>query len=301
MNGAADVRALLARRQLPSSGWAGLASSPQASLETSALAYMALSADFARAREGAREFFLGTQNPNGSWPAFAGDDKEGCWATSLVLIALGHDFETISQRLNGVEWLLQLSGQESHWLWKWKFRTADRHVRFDPDKFGWPWIPHTNSWVAPTAFSILALDQLPCDCSFPARTRRIEIGVQMLLDRACPGGGWNAGNGIVYGNPMAPHPDVTAIALLALRNRTQDSIVRSSIAWLEKVTPTLNSPWSLGWSILALATHQKPTDSFLERLSRWPNLDWVDDSSTLAVISLALDHARSLALFGFAA
>jgi hypothetical protein len=44
----------------------------------------------------------------------------------------------------------------------------------------------------------------------------------MLLDRACPGGGWNAGNGVVYGTALAPHPDDTAIALLALRDRTKE-------------------------------------------------------------------------------
>lgn len=298
MNLAGDVGMLLARRQLPTGGWAGLPFGPQASLETSALAYMALSADFARAREGAREFLLGVQNPNGSWPAFAGDDKEGSWTTSLVLIALRDDFETICQRLNGFAWLLQFSGEESHWFWKWKFRTADRHVRFDPEKSGWPWTPHTNSWVVPTAFSILALYQLRCDCGFSSRARRIEIGIQMLFDRVCPGGGWNSGNGVVYGSAVAPHPDDSAVALFPLRNRAGDPIVRSSIDWLERVAPTLSSPWSLAWSILALSAHQRRTDSVLERLSCWPNLDQIEDTSTLAVICLALDHKLSGPRFG---
>lgn len=298
MNVAGDFRTLLVRRQLPAGGWAGSPSCPQAALETSALAYMALSADFARAREAAREFLLGAQNPNGSWPAFSGDDKEGSWTTSLVLIALRDDFETIGQRLNGFEWLLQLSGKESDWFWKWKFRTADRHVRFDPDKFGWPWIPHTNSWVVPTAFSILALYQLRSECGFPSRGRRMEIGIQMLLDRVCPGGGWNSGNGVVYGSAVAPHPDDTAVALFPLRDRPGDPIVRSSIDWLERVAPTLSSPWSLAWSILALSRHRRRTDFILERLSCWPNIDQSDDTSTLAVVCMALDLERSVSCFG---
>jgi len=159
-------------------------------------------------------FLLRTQNPDGSWPAFAGDDSDGAWVTSLVLIALHDVVSAIPATLQGVHWLMNCAGKESNWFWKWKFRTADRHVRFDPDKFGWPWFPDTVSWVVPTAFAVLALNQLPCSCGGLEQVPfRIERGIEMLLDRVCPGGGWNAGNGVVYGVPVAPHPDDTAIAL----------------------------------------------------------------------------------------
>jgi hypothetical protein len=118
------------------------------------------------------------------------------------------------------------AGKESDWFWKWRFRTAERHVRFDPDKFGWPWFPDTVSWVVPTAFAILAFNQLPCTCGgFELAHLRVKRGVEMLMDRACPGGGWNAGNGVVYGTAVAPHADDTAIALLALRDGPQDSLL----------------------------------------------------------------------------
>lgn len=74
----------------------------------------------------------------------------------------------------------------------------------------------------------------------PHRTRRLRTGLpvaasslprrsasaaeslsqalsQVGLDRACPGGGWNAGNSVAFGVPLDPHPDFTAMALLALR------------------------------------------------------------------------------------
>ena len=184
-----------------------------------------------------------------------------------MLIALHDEVQAIPERLKGFAWLADSAGQESNWLWKWKFRTADRHVRFDPDKFGWPWIPHTNSWVVPTAFAILALNQLPCECALDAPPSRAGLGVEMLLDRACPSGGWNAGNGVVYGVPLAPHPDDTAIALLALRGRSQDPHVQMSLDWLEQVAPTLNAPWSLAWSVLALAAHDRPIDSIAQTLA----------------------------------
>ena len=294
-----DLCAALATRQLPNGGWAALLSSSQASLEASALAHAALVPDSGHAGDRATDLFLRLQNPNGSWPAFVGDDHDGSWATSVVLIALRSVAGTLSQQARGSEWLIRSSGKESSWFWKWKFRTADRYVRFDPDKFGWPWIPDTNSWVVPTAFAILALAQPGIESSEVSK-RRVELGIQMLLDRCCPGGGWNAGNRVVYGNAMVPHPDDTAIALLALSAHAQEPIVRASVDWLAIVAPRLHGPWSLAWAILGLAAHQRPIDPLVQSLSSWPGLKQVDDNSALAVSCLALNPRRTLARFGIA-
>jgi hypothetical protein len=294
-----DLSAVLATRQLPNGGWPALSSSSQASLEASALAHVALVPDSGEVSDRATDFLLNLQNPNGSWPAFLGDDHVGSWTTSLVLMALRSAAEASGQRVHGCEWLIRSAGKESSWFWKWKFRTTDRRVRFDPDKFGWPWIPDTNSWVVPTAFAILALAQPEAESSEFGK-RRVELGIQMLLDRCCPGGGWNAGNGIVYGCPMAPHPDDTAIALLALSSNAREPIVTTSVDWLACVAPGLSGPWSFAWSILALAAHHSPIDPLVQRLSDWPGLKEVEDNSTLAVSCLALDPPRTLARFGIA-
>jgi hypothetical protein len=249
--------------------------------------------------ERAHDFLLRTQNPNGSWPVIPGDDQEGSWVTSLAVIALRDLVPAIPARLQGFHWLLNCSGKESNWFWKWKFRTADRHVRFDPDKYGWPWFPDTLSWVVPTAFAILALNQLPCSCGGLERIPlRVDCGIQMLLDRACPGGGWNAGNGVVYGCPLAPHVDDTAIALLALSDREPDPVVQSGVQYLERVAPTLTAPWSLAWSILALAAHGRPIASLHDSLSALSDLSSTEDTSTLALACLALDYRRALSAFG---
>jgi hypothetical protein len=240
-----ELRLLLVRRQSLSGGWAALSFSSQPALEPTALACIALGSEFNGARDRATQFLLRTQNSNGSWPVFLGDDHEGSWITALVLIALRDQAEAIPTGLKGFSWLLGSAGEESNWLWKWKFRTTDRHVRFDPDKFGWPWIPHTNSWVVPTAFSILALNQLPCTCGLEAAPSRERLGIEMLLDRVCPDGGWNAGNGLVYGFALVPHPDDTAIAMLALHGHQKVPAVQMSLEWLEEIAPTLGAPWSL--------------------------------------------------------
>jgi hypothetical protein len=289
----------LVRRQLPCGGWAALASTAQPALEPTCYSVLALGSLATDIREPGFSFLLHAQNPNGSWPVFVGDDHDGSWVTSLVAIALRDVVSAIPARLRGLHWLLSSAGRESNWFWKWKFRTTDRHVRFDSDKFGWPWFPDTVSWVVPTAFAILAFNQLPCSCGgFELAPPRVDRGVEMLRDRACPGGGWNAGNGEVYGSAVAPHPDDTAIALLVLRDRKQDPVVKTSVEYLERTAPAITAPWSLAWAILALAAHRRPIASLRRSLSSLPNLSYVEDTSTLALVCLALDHERALPNFG---
>jgi hypothetical protein len=120
----------------------------------------------------------------------------------------------------------------------------------------------------------------------------------MLIDRACPGGGWNAGNGVVYGAAVAPHPDDTAIALLALRDRPQVSLLETSLDYLERTAPTLTAPWSLAWAILALAAHRRPITLLRRALLTFADLVYVEDTSTLALACLALDHEHALVNLG---
>jgi hypothetical protein len=290
----------LQQRRLSSGGWATNTRSKQAALEPSCLAALVLRLrpDVARS---AREFLLRIQNANGSWPSFDGDDRDGSWVTSLAAIALRDYVPGILARLRGVHWLLKFAGKESHWFWKWKFRTTDRHVRFDPDKYGWPWFPDTFSWVVPTSFAILALNQISCTCGdFGQAASRVNLGIEMLLDRVCPPGGWNAGNGIVYGAPLSPHIDDTAIALLALSRAKTDPLVQSGLVWLERAVQGLGSPWSLAWAVLALAAHGRQIEPLLSCLGSIPGLPDLEDTSTLAVVSLALEYHDTLTAFGVA-
>jgi hypothetical protein len=190
-----------------------------------------------------------------------------------------------------VQWLIESRGWESHWLWKWKFRTSDHHVRFDPDKFGWPWIPETVSWVVPTAYSILALKHGRGISQQDLAQLRIRRGVEMLYDRICPEGGWNAGNGVVYGFPLAPHADATALALLSLSSESPNNFITASLDWLERRAETCFAPWSLAWTILALDGFGRPAELLADRLSSVVVPADVNDCATLAVVSLALRRA----------
>ena len=73
-------------------------------------------------------------------------------------------------------------------------------------------------------------------------------------------GGWNAGNGIVYGFPLAPHADATALALLALLSEPPNDFISSSLDWLERRAETCFAPWSLAWTTLALHAFGRATE-----------------------------------------
>jgi len=104
----------------------------------------------------------------------------------------------------------------------------------------------------------------------------------------------------MYGAPLSPHLDDTAIALLALSERKEVPLVQSAVRWLENTVRKLRSPWSLAWTILALAAHGRLVESLLSRLRSLRDPFALEDTSTLAVVSLALDYHVTLSAFGVA-
>src|SRR5205823_13560015 len=115
--------------------------------------------------------------------------------------------------------LVHCSPLEASWLVSLKFRLLDRQVRLDLTKYGCPWVPDTVSWVVPTSMALINLARAKKQGRIHGSElwNRLNLGAEMLLDRACPGGGWNACNGVVYDVPLRPHIDATALALAALR------------------------------------------------------------------------------------
>ena len=148
----------LRHRELPQGGWS-FGNSRQPSVEATTLAILALAAEFPEVSAHSVRFLLSVQRGDGSWPAFRGDD-DGSWTTALAALTLSHVSVDSRVREKATAWLLDTKGREAHWLWRWKFKTADAQAGIDPDKYGWPWMPGANSWVIPTAFAVIALKQL---------------------------------------------------------------------------------------------------------------------------------------------
>jgi hypothetical protein len=280
----------------------------QDSVESTCLAVLALrrhpSAKLARATKA----LMALQNADGSWPAFTGDDPEGCWTTALAVLSLMLVQQGTTKPLaSGIQWLIDARGREASWFWRWKLRTFDNKVQFDPAKFGWSWVSGTTSWVIPTAFALIALAQ--------ARQRgynrtaqldeRVDIGASMLIDRMCPGGGWNSGNGVAFGVVLAPHIDATSIAMLALIGHETEQGVQRSLHWLVNRLAGCPSPYSLAWGVLAIAAYRRicpeARESLRDRAEELRRLTEdaasIEDNCTLAVSALALEAVNGDCVF----
>lgn len=260
-----DLLDELRRRELPSGGWSFFGS-PQMSLEATCLAAFSLLDERPMASPQIIRPLLQAQLSNGSWPSFIGDG-ESSWTTALAICALNSVNDSSGARERGQSWLLKTKGREGNWFWRWKFKLADRAVRFDPDLYGWPWLPDSASWVIPTAFSVIALKQFTACNRTEATERRIRLGVDMLLDRVCVGGGWNSGNSVVYAAALPAHIEATAIALLALQDEKRTPAIQASLGWLKQRSTGIESAESLAWCILALFVYQEPIEHLRARLA----------------------------------
>jgi hypothetical protein len=277
----------LRSRQMKSGGWAYF-DSVQESLEATCLAELALAPERHANSSEAILFLLKSQLSDGGWPAFLGD-SEGSWTTALALCTLNSTGDFTAAREKAFRWLYAERGREGHWFWRWKFKTSDRNVRFDPDKYGWPWVTGSASWVIPTAFSIIAIEQFTVCNRSEESEKRIHLGVEMLLDRECVDGGWNSGNSLVYGVPLRPHVEATAIALLALQDEQRTEMVQKSLSWLRQNAASVDSVSSLAWCILSLFVYQEPIGGLKNRLATIiGNGRDIRNNATLATALLAL-------------
>jgi hypothetical protein len=289
----------LRHRRLPRmGGWSHYGS--QYGTEPTSLALLALHSSSSASAVGSEDPapLLACRQPNGLWQA-VGDGAAGVnvWASALAvnaLMTLGAPPEMFAASL---EALVHCRPLEASWLVRWKFRLTDRQVRFDPTKFGWPWVPDTVSWVVPTSMALITLGRAERQGLVGGREfeKRLRLGVEMLLDRGCPGGGWNAGNAVVYGVPLRPHVDATALALAALRFHYDLSIVRSSLTWMLERTDC-PSAYSLAWLILSAVSYRDLRSDVsqavgvardrLAALVEDPR--GVEDTSTIALAAIAL-------------
>lgn len=293
---------ILESRQSRGGAWGFVAD--QDAVEPTCLVILALRHQPSAHLERALDTIENLQNKDGSWPAFIGDEPEGCWTTALAVLSLMATRRETKRLARGIQWLLNSRGREANWFWRWKLRTVDNKVQFDPAKFGWSWVSGTTSWVIPTAFALIALQQARQRGygKTAQLTERIDLGASMLLDRMCPGGGWNSGNGVAFGVPLAPHIDATSIALLALTSHEGDQGVQRSLHWLVNRLAGCPSPYSLAWGVLAIAAYRRISpegrDNLRVRVEELMRLiPSIEDNCTLAVSALALEAINGSSVF----
>lgn len=199
--------------------------------------------------------------PDGSWPS-SGEQNVGCWATSLATWALLKDTQSQTAVADSLRWICEDWPRGINFVMR-VMRTLRRRnqVTLQDDSLrGWGWTPNTASWVEPTAFALIALDQAPKELLPSGATRRRQYARALLYDRMCPGGGWNCGNPMVYGVPGDPLVEPTAWALLALRDEPNRRENVMSLEWLQKNVSGVLGAGSLALGKICLEAFGK----------RWP-------------------------------
>lgn len=123
--------------------------------------------------------------------------------------------------------------------------------RYDASIPGWAWTPRTTAWIEPTALFILALVR----AGVPASEKRIESGIDLILDRRVPSGGWNFGNPFSKSFELEATAMSTALALAALGAAGLPEgrpAVAAGIRYLNKSLAGEVSTATLAWSVVAL-------------------------------------------------
>jgi hypothetical protein len=201
-------------------------------------------------------FLQSSQLGDGSWPA-SGGMTTGSWITSLACSVLQSDPKSTTHIKAGLKWLCEDFPRDSSVLRRFlqRLRPKSQIVSQNDTYRGWGWTPRTASWVEPTAFALMALreadpEQLPASAS-----QRSELGVALLYDRMCPGGGWNCGNPRVYGVDGEALVLPTCWALLALRDASEKPGRALSLAWLQKEFAKIESAASLAVARITLENY----------------------------------------------
>jgi hypothetical protein len=140
-------------------------------------------------------------------------------------------------------------------------------VRQDNTLAAWSWIDGTISWVEPTAWSLLALkQQRKRGGPSSVLNDRIDIAERMLIDRACPVGGWNYGNAHVYDSDLLPHVPTTALGLLAMQDHRTHPVIQRSLGRLQQDATSERSPLALSLSSICLRVYGVPAAAVDQQL-----------------------------------
>jgi hypothetical protein len=195
--------------------------------------------------------------PQGGWRMSA-DVPEAHWSSALCINLYATLGVCDSHLVKTVDWTVQTVGAEGGLLFRVGQQMNPTPKDCDYALQGWPWRPHTSSWVEPTAHTIVALNKAAA--AFGNRLNivglrtRVDMAERMLLDRRCQDGAWNYGNRKVLRNMMASFPETTALALLGLQtNRRKD--VQEGLEVAHRYWREIESPLAIAWLTVCLRNY----------------------------------------------
>jgi squalene-hopene cyclase-like protein len=290
---------LLRQTQNPDGGWGAIAGK-QSNTESTALGLLALrSLDDSRENsvlEKAEQWLANTQNPDGSWSYGAGS-KAPSWSTALAVMALSDSSVEGERLVRAGNWILAQEGSKPGILAKLILALSfqKKAVRLNDDLVGWSWTPGSFSWVEPTSYCLLALKKMKARLSAEAVKERVDQAELMIYDRMCEGGGWNYGNAAVYGDPLWPYPDITALALIALQDHKERNDNRISLRALSKMAETTDSGLALGWATICLSVYGEDISELRKRLDqKFARTKFLGETKPVALAILASEDGARL-------
>ncbi len=247
--------------------------------------------------EGAFNYLTAAQLRDGSWPSSRAQ-RTGCWATSLACWALTGNLESRQAVAAGLRWICEDWPRDINLyqrvVRKISFRREKEIVSQNASLRGWGWTPHTASWVEPTAFALLALDQAPVQLLPSEAGKRRKLAKELLYDRMCAGGGWNCGNPMVYGVPGDPLVEPTVWALLALRDDADRRENLESLEWLEKNLSRISSARSLALARICWESYGRSWPTSLPGLRElYAKNEFLDSVPAMAWTCLALSSGQN--------
>jgi hypothetical protein len=234
-----DIRS----RQLAGDGFAELAGGAYRP-DATAWAVLALkAAGLTGAIQSARSSLEQSQLKDGR-VSMPGEEK-AFWPTSLAVLAWHGSIQHREAQNRALRFLLEIGG--SHWK-----RKHDSPIQHDTALQGWSWTEGTHSWIEPTALAMIALE-----LTGQTNNPRFKEGIQLIVDRQLPQGGWNYGNTVVYCKTLHPLMDTTGLALNALAGHVEMKDVEKSILLLQSKILGSRTPLSLGWSLFGLGAWEE--------------------------------------------
>jgi len=280
-----DALSFLLDSQVNSQGWGyGVNHAPVVEATAVVALYLRRFSAADAALQRALQWLEAIQHEDGGWGLNALDAESG-WHTAWALLALKRCAGASPAIAAGSRWLLQVEVM--------RFQDAElladgrRVAGIDFALGGWSWLPGEASWVEPTAIAMLALQDSPLG---EAAQPRLEEAVRYLVDRRCPGGGWNVGNPMMFDALLPARAAPTAWSLMALHALAPEVILAEDIQTLRGEMAQDGGLLALSWGLLALRLLGEDSPEAESQLlaAQSENGSWQDNPYLTAIAALAL-------------
>jgi hypothetical protein len=290
---------LLLGAQNEDGGW-GAVKGKRSNTESTSFVLMALKSlegnPFDRQTTAGLKWLLQRQKDDGSW-CLNDASKQSSWTTPIAALALLSFQDQRDHALRAAKWILTQEGRKPGWVATLLFRLSllKKITELDPYLSGWSWTAGAFSWVEPTSYSLMTLKKLERSLDGTNCEERIRQGEILIYDRMCENGGWNYGNSRVLGEALWPYPDVTAVALIALQDRTTSEANQKSLRALDAMLREAGSGTALGWGILCLTLYNQDVREWKKILVKnFEKTRFLGETKAVALALLAFGNGASL-------